>query len=170
MMLIAFLLLMQLWGHLPISRRRGHQVASPKRMICSSTRKNSPFILKADLHTFTHTTNINTCIFVQRRRFCRPPFEEGEDHLQQANSCHIRSSRFITRSTSSFFPEGKINSFDSCLSPFDSRRACEYRNSFILDDDSLSSSPRVYIRMLAVECRVKGDFNVIITYLSCVMS
>jgi hypothetical protein len=42
------------------------------------------------------------------------------------DSCRIRSSSFNKRDANSFFfPEGKRNSFDSCLFPFGSCRACK---------------------------------------------
>jgi hypothetical protein len=52
----------------------------------------------------------------------------------------------------SSLPKEKRESFGFWMS-------CEYRNpffSFIVDDDSPSSSPRVYFRLLAIECRFKG--------------
>ena len=70
----------------------------------------------------------------------------------------------------SSFSNGKEIPSTAASSPSAPGEHVSIATFFIFDDDSPSSSPRVYVWLLAVECGLKGSFSIIITYLSCVMS
>jgi hypothetical protein len=148
MMLIMFLLSLQLRRRLAPSRQRGHPAALPMRMICFSTCK----YLFVSLEIESYFLWRNYTLICSEEGFLEPPSKKAKTSSSRptpaASEAPALSKEVLAPSS---LPKEKENPSAS-----GGHVSITTHFSFIVDDGSPSSSPRVYIRLLAIECRIKG--------------